>query len=59
MKRKFTFLTLCAVLFALCFSAEAQQPKVYRVGETPMRARLLAELFEFSIGGPSKQIPIT
>ena len=33
MKRKVTFLALCAMLFALCFSAEAQQPKkVYRIG---------------------------
>ena len=59
MKKNIFCLALGAMLFALCFSAEAQQPKVYRVGETPMRARLLAELFEFSIGGPSKQIPIT
>ncbi len=27
MKRKFTVLTLCAMLFALCVSAQAQQPK--------------------------------
>ena len=27
MKRKVTFFALCAMLFALCFSAEAQQPK--------------------------------
>jgi putative ABC transport system substrate-binding protein len=33
MKRKITILTLCAMLFALCFSAEAQQPKkVPRIG---------------------------
>jgi putative ABC transport system substrate-binding protein len=33
MKRKVTFLALCAMLFALCFSAEAQQPKtVFRIG---------------------------
>ena len=33
MKRKVTFLALCAMLFALCFSAEAQQPKkVARIG---------------------------
>ena len=33
MKRKVTFLALCAMLFALCFSAEAQQPKkVPRIG---------------------------
>ena len=31
MKKKVTFLTLCAMLFALCFFAEARQPKkVYR-----------------------------
>ena len=33
MKRKITVLTLCAMLFALCSSAEAQQPKkVPRIG---------------------------
>jgi ABC-type uncharacterized transport system substrate-binding protein len=33
MKRKVTFLALCAMHFALCFSAEAQQPKkVPRIG---------------------------
>src|SRR5262245_28910108 len=33
MKRKFTALTLCTILFALCFSAEAQQQaKIWRVG---------------------------
>jgi hypothetical protein len=33
MKRKVTFPALCAMLFALCFSAEAQQPKkVPRIG---------------------------
>ena len=33
MKRKITVLTLCAMLFALCQSAEAQQPaKIPRVG---------------------------
>ena len=32
MKRKITFLTLCATLFALCSSVEALQAKVYRVG---------------------------
>jgi putative ABC transport system substrate-binding protein len=32
MKRKITGLALCAMLFALCSSAEAQQAKVYRVG---------------------------
>ena len=34
MKRKTTVLTLSAMLFALCESAEAQQPKkaVYRIG---------------------------
>ena len=33
MKKKITFLTLCAMLFALCSSAEAQQTgKVFRIG---------------------------
>ncbi len=33
MKKKITVLTLCAMLFALCRSASAQQPKeVYRIG---------------------------
>ena len=33
MNRKVTVLTLCAMLFALCSSAEAQQPKkVPRIG---------------------------
>jgi putative ABC transport system substrate-binding protein len=33
MKRKITILALCAMLFALCFSASAQQPKkVARIG---------------------------
>lgn len=33
MKRKITVLTLCAMLFALCVSAEAQQPgKIPRIG---------------------------
>jgi putative tryptophan/tyrosine transport system substrate-binding protein len=33
MKKKITVLTLCAMLFALCESAEAQQPtKVSRIG---------------------------
>src|SRR5215475_7375834 len=32
MKKKFMVLTLCALLFALCFTAEAQQSKPYRVG---------------------------
>jgi ABC-type uncharacterized transport system substrate-binding protein len=33
MKSKVTFLALCAVLFALCFSAEGQQPKkIPRIG---------------------------
>src|SRR5207342_3618377 len=33
MKKKITFLTLCAMLFALCFPAEAQQPaKIPRIG---------------------------
>jgi putative ABC transport system substrate-binding protein len=32
MKNKIIFLTLSAVLFTLCSHAEAQQPRVYRVG---------------------------
>jgi putative ABC transport system substrate-binding protein len=33
MKKKITVLTLCTLLFALCFSAEAQQPaKIPRIG---------------------------
>jgi putative ABC transport system substrate-binding protein len=32
MQKKITNLTLCAVLFALYFPAEAQQPKPYRIG---------------------------
>jgi putative tryptophan/tyrosine transport system substrate-binding protein len=33
MKKKITFLTLCAMLFALCSSAEAQQAgKIFRIG---------------------------
>jgi ABC-type uncharacterized transport system substrate-binding protein len=33
MKKKIRVLTLCAMLFALCSSAEAQQPKVAKIGE--------------------------
>jgi putative ABC transport system substrate-binding protein len=32
MKKKITFLTLCATLFALCLPATAQQPKPARIG---------------------------
>ena len=33
MKKKLTVFTLCAMLFALCSSAEAQQPgKIARIG---------------------------
>ncbi len=33
MKKKIAVLTLCATLFALCFSAQAQQPtKIPRIG---------------------------
>jgi putative ABC transport system substrate-binding protein len=32
MKHKITVLTLCAMLFALCLPAEAQEPKVSRIG---------------------------
>jgi hypothetical protein len=47
-KKVFCF-ALSAMLVALCLPAEAQQPKVYRVGETRIRGRLLAELCEFSM----------
>ena len=41
MKTKITVWTLCVLLFALCFSAEAQQPeKVPKIGL--LRARLVA-----------------
>jgi putative ABC transport system substrate-binding protein len=32
MSKKVVSLALCALLFALCFSADAQQPKVFRIG---------------------------
>ena len=32
MKKNITVLNLCAILLAFCVSAEAQQPKVYRIG---------------------------
>ena len=33
MKKKITVLTLCAMLFALCLPADAQQPgKIFRIG---------------------------
>jgi putative ABC transport system substrate-binding protein len=32
MKKKLMVLTLCAMLFALCSSGEAQQPTIYRIG---------------------------
>jgi putative ABC transport system substrate-binding protein len=33
MRRRIIFLALCAMLFALCFSAQAQQPaKILRIG---------------------------
>ena len=32
MKKQITVLTLCAIIFALCLPAEAQQPKVPRIG---------------------------
>ena len=38
MKRKITVLTLCAMLLALCFSVDAQQPKkVPRIGYLSLR----------------------
>jgi putative tryptophan/tyrosine transport system substrate-binding protein len=39
MKKKITILTLCAMLFALCFPAQAQQPgKVLRIGYLSLRS---------------------
>ena len=39
MKKKITVLALCAMLFALCGSAEAQQPtKVPRIGYLSSRS---------------------
>jgi putative ABC transport system substrate-binding protein len=48
MKRKITVLTLCAMLFALCFSAEAQQTgKIFRIGFLdPSNASGMAVLLE-------------
>jgi putative ABC transport system substrate-binding protein len=50
MKRQMTFLALCALLFALCFSAAAQQPKkIAKVGfllaSTPAAAAQNVEAF--------------
>jgi putative tryptophan/tyrosine transport system substrate-binding protein len=50
MKRKFTVLALCVVLFALCSSGEAQQPeKIFRIGfldsSTPSGIGVLIEAF--------------
>ena len=48
-RRKLGSFALSVMLIAIGFSAEAQQPKAYRVGETRIRGRLLAELCEFSM----------
>ena len=50
MNRKITVLTLCAMLFALCASADAQQPtKIPRIGylniSSPSASNLRAEAF--------------
>jgi len=50
MKKTFTFLTLCAIVLALCFSVHAQQAgKVFRIGylesSTASGSAVLAELF--------------
>jgi hypothetical protein len=48
MKRKFTFLALYAVLFALCFSAEGQQPKkIPRIGHFRGLSHFKIHLREF------------
>jgi putative ABC transport system substrate-binding protein len=50
MKKKITFLTLCAMLFALCSPADAQQAgKIFRIGyldpSTPSGSTGLVEAF--------------
>ena len=50
MKKKITFLTLCAMLFVLCSSADAQQAgKIFRIGfldaSTESGSTVLAEPF--------------
>ena len=54
MKKKITVLTLCAMLFALCLSAEAQQPKkVPRIGylssNDPARESARAEAIRLAL----------
>jgi hypothetical protein len=49
MKKKITVLALCAMLFALCYYAEAQQPeKVPRIG---FLANSTASSMAAAIGG--------
>src|SRR5262245_3679026 len=55
MKKKITFLTLCAMLFALCSSAGAQQPvKVFRIGfldiSTASGSAALVDAFRQELG---------
>src|SRR5438445_6720097 len=50
MKKKFTVLTLCAIVLALCFSVHAQQPgKIFRIGyldpSTAAGSAVLVEAF--------------
>src|SRR5947199_9475917 len=50
MKRKITVITICSVLFALCFSADAQQttkvPRIgYLTGATPVGQAARVEAF--------------
>src|SRR6266478_969725 len=50
MKKKFTVLTLCAIVLALCFSVHAQQPgKIFRIGfldeSTASGSAVLVEAF--------------
>jgi putative ABC transport system substrate-binding protein len=54
MKKKITVLTLCAMLFALCVSAEAQQPKKvprigYLSGTDPARESTRTEPFRLAL----------
>jgi putative tryptophan/tyrosine transport system substrate-binding protein len=55
MKKKVTVLTLCAMLFALCSSSDAQQPgKIFRVGyldsSTASGTRVLVQAFRQELG---------
>jgi putative tryptophan/tyrosine transport system substrate-binding protein len=46
-KRKLGSFVICAMLFALCLPAEAQQPKMYKIGELTARPGLRRPSEEF------------